>query len=52
MSERIGETAEAVFDTLEDTDLTIAEVIAVLEIVKHELLLALDQTRTQGETLQ
>ena len=52
MSERIGKTAEAVFDTLEDTDLTIAEVIAVLEIVKHELLNALDGTQPQGATLQ
>jgi hypothetical protein len=52
MSERIGEAAESVFETLEETDLTVAEVIAVLEIVKHELLLALDETRTQGATLQ
>lgn len=52
MSERIGETAEAVFETLEQTDLTIAEVIAVLEIVKHELLNALDGTQPQGATLQ
>jgi len=52
MSKKLEDATDAVLDALEETDLTVAEVIAVLEIVKHSMLNLLDGIQPQGETLQ
>lgn len=52
MDDKIEQATDAVLDALEEADLTIAEAVAVLEIIKHGLLTSVDNGRPHLYSVQ